>query len=280
MRHIVRSNAGSRAQLHAHSRIDLPPVTICADPPCLLHQLSIHRRCAPPTTECPAEPGFYRESSFYKPLLQRARKLQVVQAFYRHRRGGRPGAYEAFTLEPTSSQLIRVSCDRRLAGYQQNPERAVLGPATFVLFGGLAASAYYINTPTALAEANSSVSLQGCYTSLLCATCSKQGVMLPNALLQVPPVAETAATPLPVNVYLRPAKLKGLPREVILYQYEVCPFCCKVKAFLDYHQVSTEVSDMQRYLNVSTTVGCSPKRLRHSAQCLLQHHGCCRLIFA
>ena len=137
-----------------------------------------------------------------------------------------------------------MSCERRLAGYQQNTERTALGPATFVLFGGLAASAYYVNTPTALAEANSIVSLQGCYQSLRHAIYSKQGVMLPNPFLQVAPAAETAATPLPVDVYLRPAKLKGLPREVILYQYEVCPFCCKVKAFLDYHKVSARASDI------------------------------------
>ena len=29
-----------------------------------------------------------------------------------------------------------------------------------------------------------------------------------------------------------------MPRDIILYQYEVCPFCCKLKAFLDYHKVS------------------------------------------
>ena len=37
--------------------------------------------------------------------------------------------------------------------------------------------------------------------------------------------------------YAQPQHLKGVPKEVILYQYEVCPFCCKVKAFLDYHKV-------------------------------------------
>ena len=162
-----------------------------------------------------------------------------------------------------------MSCDRRLAGYQQNLERTSLGPATFVLFGGLAASAYFISTPTALAEANSSVSLQGCYPPLLPVTCSKSGVMLLNVLMQVPPAAQTAATPPPVDVYLRPAKLKGLPREVILYQYEVCPFCCKVKAFLDYHKVSTEVSGIQRRRTVSTTAGRGSGTLTCAAPCHL-----------
>ena len=36
--------------------------------------------------------------------------------------------------------------------------------------------------------------------------------------------------------------LKGLPKEVILYQYEVCPFCCKTKAVLDYYKVSCSAS--------------------------------------
>lgn len=55
-------------------------------------------------------------------------------------------------------------------------------------------------------------------------------------LLQVTPTVEAVSSP-PVDVYVRPASLKGLPKEVILYQYEVCPFCCKVKAFLDYNKV-------------------------------------------
>ena len=57
-----------------------------------------------------------------------------------------------------------------------------------------------------------------------------------NNGLQVTPAVQTVSVP-PVDVYLRPATLKGLPREVTLYQYEVCPFCCKVKAFLDYNKV-------------------------------------------
>jgi hypothetical protein len=39
--------------------------------------------------------------------------------------------------------------------------------------------------------------------------------------------------------YVRPAPSGHLPKEITLYQYEVCPFCCKVKAFLDYHKVGT-----------------------------------------
>lgn len=39
-------------------------------------------------------------------------------------------------------------------------------------------------------------------------------------------------------VYRRQRERKGLPKDIILYQYEVCPFCNKVRAFLDYHNVS------------------------------------------
>ena len=40
--------------------------------------------------------------------------------------------------------------------------------------------------------------------------------------------------------YRLPTGPVSLPREPItLYQYEVCPFCCKVKAFLDFHNVRT-----------------------------------------
>lgn len=39
------------------------------------------------------------------------------------------------------------------------------------------------------------------------------------------------------SVYRRETKRQGLPKDIILYQYEVCPFCNKVRAFLDYHKV-------------------------------------------
>ncbi|KAL3162916.1 hypothetical protein ABBQ32_009358 [Trebouxia sp. C0010 RCD-2024] len=126
----------------------------------------------------------------------------------------------------TSSKTVAPRADRwstlpGLAGYQQSTERAATRPAAIVALGSLAAYAYYTNSTTALAEANS----------------------------VVVPTLEPAATPPPVDVYLRPAVLKGLPREVILYQYEVCPFCCKVKAFLDYHKIpyrTVEVSPLSK----------------------------------
>ncbi|KAI7838862.1 hypothetical protein COHA_007363 [Chlorella ohadii] len=42
----------------------------------------------------------------------------------------------------------------------------------------------------------------------------------------------------PEDRYERPAAVAGrLPKEIIVYQYDVCPFCCKVKAFLDYYKI-------------------------------------------
>lgn len=32
----------------------------------------------------------------------------------------------------------------------------------------------------------------------------------------------------PVDVYKLPTELRGLPKSITLYQYEVCPYCCKV----------------------------------------------------
>jgi hypothetical protein len=40
--------------------------------------------------------------------------------------------------------------------------------------------------------------------------------------------------------YKLPTESGGVPKEVVLYQYEVCPFCNKVKAILDYHKVSAQ----------------------------------------
>ena len=41
------------------------------------------------------------------------------------------------------------------------------------------------------------------------------------------------------DAFAQPTELRGLPQNIILYQYEVCPFCCKLKAFLDFHKVRT-----------------------------------------
>ena len=53
-----------------------------------------------------------------------------------------------------------------------------------------------------------------------------------------PPPPETPGVPEPApqDRYARPKALRGLPKEVILYQYEVCPFCNKARAVLDYYK--------------------------------------------
>ncbi|KAI8472680.1 MAG: glutathione S-transferase [Monoraphidium minutum] len=50
-----------------------------------------------------------------------------------------------------------------------------------------------------------------------------------------PPAA--APSQPPPDPYARPAATGQLPKDIVLYQYEVCPFCCKVKAMLDYHKL-------------------------------------------
>ncbi|GMI82474.1 hypothetical protein like AT5G42150 [Hibiscus trionum] len=42
----------------------------------------------------------------------------------------------------------------------------------------------------------------------------------------------------------KPASEKFLPKEVVLYQYEACPFCNKVKAFLDYNNIPYKVVEV------------------------------------
>lgn len=44
--------------------------------------------------------------------------------------------------------------------------------------------------------------------------------------------------------YIIPSEPQPLPKEIILYQYEVCPFCNKVRAFLDYHNLPYRVVEV------------------------------------
>ncbi|KAI3981583.1 hypothetical protein MKX01_007503 [Papaver californicum] len=41
-----------------------------------------------------------------------------------------------------------------------------------------------------------------------------------------------------------PVKPEFLPKDVVLYQYEACPFCNKIKAFLDYYDVPYKVVEV------------------------------------
>jgi microsomal prostaglandin-E synthase 2 len=40
------------------------------------------------------------------------------------------------------------------------------------------------------------------------------------------------------------APSEKFPSSIVLYQYEVCPFCCKVKAFLDFHNIPYKVVEV------------------------------------
>ncbi|XP_020245727.1 prostaglandin E synthase 2-like isoform X2 [Asparagus officinalis] len=35
-----------------------------------------------------------------------------------------------------------------------------------------------------------------------------------------------------------------MPKDVVLYQYEACPFCNKVRAFLDYHDIPYKIVEV------------------------------------
>lgn len=62
------------------------------------------------------------------------------------------------------------------------------------------------------------------------------------AQAEAPAAASPPATP--VDPYKLPTVTHGLPKSITVYQYEVCPFCCKVKAFLDYNKVPYRVVEV------------------------------------
>ncbi|KAK6115722.1 hypothetical protein DH2020_007991 [Rehmannia glutinosa] len=54
-----------------------------------------------------------------------------------------------------------------------------------------------------------------------------------------------AATTLGEEVHAKePVQSKFRPKDVVLYQYEACPFCNKVKAFLDYYDIPYKVVEV------------------------------------
>ncbi|KAI3460417.1 hypothetical protein Pfo_017080 [Paulownia fortunei] len=54
-----------------------------------------------------------------------------------------------------------------------------------------------------------------------------------------------AATTVVEEVHAKePVQSKFRPKEVVLYQYEACPFCNKVKAFLDYYDIPYKVVEV------------------------------------
>ncbi|KAM6592421.1 hypothetical protein CsatA_000124 [Cannabis sativa] len=58
-------------------------------------------------------------------------------------------------------------------------------------------------------------------------------------------VSGAAAVSLSQEVYAKEPPSKELvPKDVVLYQYEACPFCNKVKAFLDYYDIPYKVVEV------------------------------------
>ncbi|KAI4347266.1 hypothetical protein L6164_008090 [Bauhinia variegata] len=58
-------------------------------------------------------------------------------------------------------------------------------------------------------------------------------------------IAVVTATSLGQEVYAKESALpEAVPKDVILYQYEACPFCNKVKAFLDYYDIPYKVVEV------------------------------------
>lgn len=41
-----------------------------------------------------------------------------------------------------------------------------------------------------------------------------------------------------------PTRPDLMPKDVVLYQYEACPFCNKVRAFLDYHDIPYKIVEV------------------------------------
>eukprot|EP01025_Chloroclados_australasicus_P029892 TRINITY_DN2987_c1_g2_i1.p1 TRINITY_DN2987_c1_g2~~TRINITY_DN2987_c1_g2_i1.p1 ORF type:complete len:352 (-),score=18.27 TRINITY_DN2987_c1_g2_i1:404-1459(-) len=46
------------------------------------------------------------------------------------------------------------------------------------------------------------------------------------------------------NAYSAPTKLHGMPKSFTLYQYQICPFCNKVRAFMDYHNIPYKIVEV------------------------------------
>ncbi|KAF5837234.1 glutathione S-transferase [Dunaliella salina] len=68
--------------------------------------------------------------------------------------------------------------------------------------------------------------------------------LLAQADAPQPPSPPAGSDQVSADPYKRPTALQGLPKDITLYQYEVCPFCCKVKAALDYYKLPYEVIEV------------------------------------
>lgn len=59
-------------------------------------------------------------------------------------------------------------------------------------------------------------------------------------------------------MYALPSETHGVPKDIVLFQYDVCPFCCKLKAVLDFYKVNgspLSVYSHERLLTATLIVG-------------------------
>ncbi|KAG6618176.1 prostaglandin E synthase 2-like [Carya illinoinensis] len=79
------------------------------------------------------------------------------------------------------------------------------------------------------------------FNSFTGSTARSVSVGVAGALLSV----AAAATSLSQEVHAKePPPAELVPKDVILYQYEACPFCNKVRAFLDYYDIPYKVVEV------------------------------------
>ncbi|XP_022920268.2 prostaglandin E synthase 2 [Onthophagus taurus] len=69
-----------------------------------------------------------------------------------------------------------------------------------------------------------------------------------NEETTIPPLKEIPKIP-PTRKMVYPGSPQGL--KLTLYQYQTCPFCCKVRAYLDYYGISYDVVEVDAVLRQS-----------------------------
>jgi microsomal prostaglandin-E synthase 2 len=115
--------------------------------------------------------------------------------------------------------------------------RIATSPRVGLAYGEQAASAARASSRTLSPAATAALAMAAGGAAAAVASTSSPA----QASSSAPPPAPAAADP-----YAPPpgAGARGRPTAVTLYQYEVCPFCCKVKAFLDFHRVPYTVVEV------------------------------------
>ncbi|KDO63837.1 hypothetical protein CISIN_1g020964mg [Citrus sinensis] len=80
-----------------------------------------------------------------------------------------------------------------------------------------------------------------CFSTGSAAAAATASLGVAGALASAAAIASLSAQ----SVYAKePLPTDLVPKEVVLYQYEACPFCNKVKAFLDYYDIPYKVVEV------------------------------------